>query len=228
MEKFNDFLEKAPIWKIFVSAWFFTGLMVFIITFIFFNDGDYYKYLLVSAVFGVLFGGMFSGMISTARQSDKFWMKAKELEKLIDEANTKEDLVKIFENEYQSLKKLSMGGPHVYETRRIYTILETKYKYVNNDNDLEKLFTSDVSPEEEVLNKIKFVLSANNDSQAIRLIEQYGFWKEQNAKPNKPQLQNFINQFEEGNGLQELSDKDWTVSEFLNWLKLNNFEVIQK
>ncbi len=31
--------------------------------------------------------------------------------------------------------------------------------------------------EEEILNKIKFVLSVNNDAQAIRLLEQHGFKK---------------------------------------------------
>ena len=33
-------------------------------------------------------------------------------------------------------------------------------------------------------------------------------------------LDGFIRQFKE-----ELSDKDWTVSEWLEWLKLNNFKI---
>ena len=36
------------------------------------------------------------------------------------------------------------------------------------------------SPEKETLEKIKFVLSANNESQAIRFIEQYGEWVKEN------------------------------------------------
>jgi hypothetical protein len=36
-----------------------------------------------------------------------------------------------------------------------------------------------MSREEEVLDKIKFVLLSNNEAQAIRLIEQYGFDKEE-------------------------------------------------
>lgn len=39
------------------------------------------------------------------------------------------------------------------------------------------------TPEEETLQKIKFVLSANNNAQAIRLLEQYGEFKQQ--KSNK-------------------------------------------
>ena len=38
-------------------------------------------------------------------------------------------------------------------------------------------------------------------------------------------LQGFINQFEEGGEHQELANKDWTVSQFLKWLKSNNFEI---
>ncbi len=38
---------------------------------------------------------------------------------------------------------------------------------------------SNTSPEEELLNNIKYVLSVGNDSQAIRLIEQYGHWKQE-------------------------------------------------
>lgn len=38
---------------------------------------------------------------------------------------------------------------------------------------------SNTSPEEELLNNIKYVISVGNDSQAIRLIEQYGHWKQE-------------------------------------------------
>jgi len=40
-------------------------------------------------------------------------------------------------------------------------------------------------------------------------------------------LQGFINQFEEGGEHKELSNDDWTVSEFLKWMKLNNFKIIK-
>ena len=40
-------------------------------------------------------------------------------------------------------------------------------------------------------------------------------------------LKFFINQFEEGHELQELSNDDWTVSSFLKWLEINNFEIIK-
>jgi hypothetical protein len=40
-------------------------------------------------------------------------------------------------------------------------------------------------------------------------------------------LQGFIDQFEEEGAYQELSNDDWTVSQFLEWLKLNNYKIIK-
>lgn len=39
-----------------------------------------------------------------------------------------------------------------------------------------------MTPEEETLEKIKYVLSFGNDPQAIRLIEQYGHWKQEQTE----------------------------------------------
>ena len=48
-----------------------------------------------------------------------------------------------------------------------------------------------------------------------------------NIKSNFEYLENFINQFEKNHNLQELSNEDWTVSQFLKWLKINNFKIIK-
>ena len=40
-------------------------------------------------------------------------------------------------------------------------------------------------------------------------------------------LQGFINQFEEDGEHQELRNEDWTVSQFLKWLKINNFVIVK-
>ena len=48
-----------------------------------------------------------------------------------------------------------------------------------------------------------------------------------NLKQKHSHLQGFINQFEEGHELQELSNNDWTVSHFLKWLQVNDFEIIK-
>lgn len=51
------------------------------------------------------------------------------------------------------------------------TMLEDYQEWIQNLNN-------NVFPEKEVLDKIKFTLSVGNESQAIRFIEQYGFWKQ--------------------------------------------------
>ena len=40
-------------------------------------------------------------------------------------------------------------------------------------------------------------------------------------------LQGFINQFGDSN-LGELDPEEWNALEFLEWLKLNNYEIIKK
>ena len=41
-------------------------------------------------------------------------------------------------------------------------------------------------------------------------------------------LQGFIDQFEENGERQELSNADWNVSGFLEWLKHNNFKLVKR
>ena len=40
-------------------------------------------------------------------------------------------------------------------------------------------------------------------------------------------LPGFIKQFEEEGEHQELSNDDWTVSQFLKWLELNKFSIVK-
>jgi len=40
-------------------------------------------------------------------------------------------------------------------------------------------------------------------------------------------LSNFINKFDKNNDLNELSNDDWTVSDFLKWLVLNDFKLVK-
>lgn len=47
---------------------------------------------------------------------------------------------------------------------------------------LDRFNEREVSPEEETLEKIKFVLLSNNNAQAIRHIESYGFWREEKIR----------------------------------------------
>jgi hypothetical protein len=69
--------------------------------------------------------------------------------------------------------------------------------------------------EEEVLNKIKFVLSVNNDAQAIRILEQYSYFKLEGMYNEGAVRQAFRNgqesmYYSEMYGMDsELTEQDW-------------------
>ena len=69
-------------------------------------------------------------MVSMMRKSTKFWNYAKEVEELIDKAETKDELSSIWKGEFQSLREQAQGGPHLSELTRQYTIMQTKYQYL--------------------------------------------------------------------------------------------------
>jgi len=58
-------------------------------------------------------------------------------------------------------------------------------------------------------------------------LEKYSYEPKQETLEEHNYLQGFINQFEENGEHQELSNDDWTVSQFLKWMKLNNFKIIK-
>lgn len=84
----------------------------------------------MSLILSVVFSAMITLMLSMSKQSDKFWKSAHDLEKLIDETNTKEGLEKLYENEFKETNKLSMGGAHYTEMKRLDSVIKTKYKYI--------------------------------------------------------------------------------------------------
>ena len=139
MKRLNDFFEKAPLWQIFIFGWIFLGGSVAILFYGFqFIDIDPNNQLVFSgircikigAAAGLLFGLMFLLMISMMRKSIIFWEYSKEVEALIDGAATRKELVSIFENEFQDLRKKCQGGPQIRELNRLYTVMKTKIKYV--------------------------------------------------------------------------------------------------
>jgi hypothetical protein len=138
MKSINNFFGKAPLWEIYIFGWFFSGAFT---ASIFYGlqliDPPNSKMLItgmncikMGAILGLIFGLMVMLMTSMVRGSDKFWDYSKEVGSLIDKAETKDDLDLIFNNEFQSLRELSQGGPHYAELKRQYAIIQTKYKYV--------------------------------------------------------------------------------------------------
>ena len=139
MKKLNNFLDKAPLWQVYILGWFFTGafiafLFYVIVPLIGANAAKTIfsaeVCLKIGATLGLPFGLIFMLMFSMMRKSTIFWGYAKEVEKLIDEANTKDALQLILENQFQDLRKKCQGGPQIPELSRLHAMMKTKYKYV--------------------------------------------------------------------------------------------------
>jgi hypothetical protein len=132
MKKLNNFLDKAPLWQVFIFGWLFTGAFTFLFFFLFSTieaQLNLAKSAGIGSMMGLPFGLMVMLMTSMTRKSTKFWDFAKEVETLIEAAETKESLQSIFDNEFQDLQKLQMGHPHGSKLKELYAILKTKYKY---------------------------------------------------------------------------------------------------
>lgn len=78
----------------------------------------------------ILFGLVVVVTILSMRKNIEFWEYAEEVAKLADEAETKNAVQSIADNEYNELIRKCQGGAHITEVNRISTILKTKYKYV--------------------------------------------------------------------------------------------------
>lgn len=136
MKRVSNFLDKAPLWKIFLIGWLIAGLFSMLVW------GGLEsiegKPLILGVLIklglalGFMIGGlMFTLMTSMMRKSQKFWDYAKEVGVLIDECKTKSELEEVFKKEFQTLRGMSLGNPHSAELHRLYAIMETKHKLIN-------------------------------------------------------------------------------------------------
>lgn len=136
MKRVSNFLDKAPLWKVFLLGWLIAGLLsVLVLGGLESISG---KPLVVNVlvklglVMGFIVGGvMLTLMTSMMRKSQKFWEYAKEVGTLIDNSKTKSELEEVFKKEFQTLRSMSLGNPHSAELHRLYTIMETKHKLIN-------------------------------------------------------------------------------------------------
>ncbi len=130
----NLFLEEAPLWQIFIAIFFSFSVLFFPIIFILNHltmvGVDLILNIKLSVSIGLLVGVVGTLLTSIARKSIVFWDYAKKLECMVNDAECKEVLDKLYNKDFQELRKLSFGGPHYEELRKIHTIMKTKYKYV--------------------------------------------------------------------------------------------------
>jgi hypothetical protein len=133
-KKINNFLDTANLFKIFVFGYFVSSIVT-IVTYYLLSHLVGPKMTLqlcgkIGAIFGILLGLIFALGIGAMRKSDKFWSYAKIVDRLIDNAESKSKLDSIHKWEFETLRKMAQGGPHVQELKRLRTIMETKYRYV--------------------------------------------------------------------------------------------------
>lgn len=83
-----------------------------------------------AGLMAIPFTAMAMAMTNMSNKSQKFWDYSKEVQALIDKAETQEELGSIYKNEFQTLRDLAQGGAHLPELTKQYTIMQTKYKYV--------------------------------------------------------------------------------------------------
>lgn len=136
MKTLNNFFEKTHLFKVWlviypISTLFISGL-VYGLDYLSGESTftDNFKYLKFGVLMAMIFSWMFILMISMSRKSIIFWDYAKYFEELVDKADTKEELKRIWYNEYNELVTKCQGGPQIGEVKRLKAIIETKYKYI--------------------------------------------------------------------------------------------------
>jgi hypothetical protein len=139
MKTIENFFEKTHLFKVFLFGWVLFGAMaasmlyVLVITDAIRPELNFTRIacIQIGLILGLIFGVMIALFVAQMRKSQKFWDYAKFVESLIDKAESKSALESIHKWEFESLREMTQGGPHNNELHRLYTIMKTKYKYVN-------------------------------------------------------------------------------------------------
>ena len=143
LKKIEDFANRTSMWKMFfilIPFYFVVFYFGFYAIFYFCSEnpnivisqGLLGGFLIALSLFlSVLMSFMTSSAFDASNKSDKFWNSAKEFEKLIFDASSKKDLEKLFENNFEELKKLSQGSFHNTELHRLKSMMDIKYNLIN-------------------------------------------------------------------------------------------------
>lgn len=129
MNSIYNFFVKKPLWLVSIIFFIVIGLIWFS-TFYWFINANLTMSVKCGLCLGFVHSWIVALMISQIRNSTKFWVYAKEVEQLIEDAKSTEVLSNIVDNELMNLADLSMGTPHYEEIRRLRTIISVKSKYV--------------------------------------------------------------------------------------------------
>ena len=128
--------EKAPYLIVFFIGWLVSTIFGFVIWTCFsYIDNDNLSLLKIfhlNLFLGFIIGGiMFSLYVSMFRKELLFSKYSKEVETLIKNAKTKEELLLISENEFSKLKNLRSSLYNNIKINEIFSVMKTKYKYLD-------------------------------------------------------------------------------------------------
>lgn len=137
--KIDGAINKASFLKIYLITFLILSVFIFLLFAILFpflltlediKKIDFLVQIKISVILSAILSTMITLVLQMSKMSDKFWENAKELSKMVDDAESKVELDDIYKNKFQQTNKLSSGRPHYTEMERIYAIMKTKYKYV--------------------------------------------------------------------------------------------------
>jgi hypothetical protein len=131
MKAINKFFETASLFTTF-SVIYASFLIISIpcaFIFVLPDSLDLIQILIVCTI-SLLFAYMLAFINNMCNLSFVFWKYADNVKYLIENAETKDKLQSIYDNEFQDLVKMQMGNPHNTMIVKLYSILKTKYKYV--------------------------------------------------------------------------------------------------
>ncbi len=130
MKRINNFINKGPLWQVFLVFAFLTFCIFFAMEYFLTEVIAISVVIKISLIVGVIFGLMFTFLTQIGRNSIKFWDAAKILDENVEKANSKEQIEDLYRNDFMKLKKLAGGEPHFSELKRLHAIISTKYKLV--------------------------------------------------------------------------------------------------
>ncbi len=137
INKLNKFLSTANFLKVFIFGYllsFLIGFLIFIPLEYIIGDGVLDTIIILKTILtlSIPMGLIVTFLISESNKSDKFWIEAEKVNKLITLANSIEELNNILNIDLKNLNKLSRGEAHKIEINRLFTIIDTRKKYHKN------------------------------------------------------------------------------------------------
>ena len=130
MKKFSAFLMKSSLFKIFIVMWLISSIYSFALFSIMNSKFSMLANLKIGLLLGVFISILSISIISIYRDRIKFLNFFEKVEKMIEDAESREDLVKIYEKEFQDLLDLAKSREDIEKINFIYRILKIKYEYV--------------------------------------------------------------------------------------------------